>query len=280
MSVKTQAHALVDWMPPLLLTARQIAGAVMGVHGKRRSGPGDSFWQYRVARPGDSARQIDWRQSARTQNLHVRETEWAAAQTIHLWCDRSASLEWRSLESLPTKSERAMVLALAVALLLLRSGERVCPFGSAPAIGERHLDRVAVDLCKDVAPDPSPILAAGHAVVLVSDFLSPIEHWSSVIKAMSRKGISGHLVHVLDPAEITFPYAGRIDFQGMDPGPPIRIGRAEDVADSYRERMHDHCQSLNRVAQSMGWTYLTHHTDHTAQTALLSLHARLSERMR
>jgi uncharacterized protein (DUF58 family) len=277
---RTQAHALVDWMPPLLLTARQIAGAVMGVHGKRRSGPGDSFWQYRVARPGDSVRQIDWRQSARTQHLHVRETEWAAAQTIHLWCDRSVSLEWRSLDSLPPKSERAMVLALAIALLLLRSGERICPFGSAPTIGEGQLDRIALDLCKDVPPDPGPILAAGHAVVLISDFLSPIEHWSSVIKAMSRKGITGHLVHVMDPAEVMFPYEGRIDFQGLEQDHPIRIGRAEDVADSYRERMHDHCQSLTRVAQSMGWTHLIHRTDHTAQTALLSLHACLSERMR
>jgi len=275
-----EVHALADTLPPLLMAAKRIAGSVIGVHGRRRAGPGDSFWQYRAARAGDCVRQIDWRQSARSQHLQVRETEWTTAQTVHLWCDDSPTLDWRSMPRLPSKSERAKVLALAISLLLLRGGERVCPFGADPIGGERQLDRLALALAAGAKPTPSPVVTAGHGVVLISDFLAPADQWRTTLKALFRQGVVGHLLQVLDPAEETFPYAGHIDFHGIDRRISVAVGRAQDVGQAYRERMRDHCQDLTRLAQSLGWTHLIHRTDHPPQTALLALYARLSERPR
>ena len=273
------AHALADTLPPLLMAARQVAGAVMGAHGRRRSGPGDSFWQFRAARPGDAARVIDWRQSARSDHLQVRETEWAAAQTIHLWCDPSPTLDWHSMSQIPKKSERAMVISLSLAILLLRGGERVCPLGkSALVSGEHNLERVALGLAESGSATPSHLLAPNHCVVLASDFLQPIDHWSAVLKALSKRGVRGHLVHVMDPAEETFPYSGRVIFTGMDALPPVSINRAQDLMGRYTARMMSHCEDLTRLAGSLGWTHLIHRTDHPAQTALLALYTRLSEK--
>ncbi len=278
--MKQQALVLADALPPLLMAARQIAGSVMGAHGRRQAGPGDSFWQYRVARPGDSLRQIDWRQSARSQSLQVRETEWAAAQTVHVWCDSGDGMDWRSQATLPTKSQRALVLTLAASLLALRGGERVCPFGSAPISGEHQVERVALSVGLRADPVPGPTLAPGHSVLLVSDFLAPLDHWESVLKALSRRGAAGHLLQVLDPAEETFPFSGRIVFRHQGQSDSVELGRAQDVAASYRERIADHCRDLTSLAQSQGWTCLKHRTDHSAQTALLALYTRLSERAR
>ena len=92
-----RAEQLAATLPPLLVAADRIAATVaQGVHGRRRVGQGETFWQFRRYEPGDPASKIDWRQSAKTQPLFVREMEWAAAQSVWLWRDGSGSMRWRS----------------------------------------------------------------------------------------------------------------------------------------------------------------------------------------
>ena len=276
------ACALADTLPPLLVAARRVAASIMGVHGRRRAGPGESFWQYRPARPGDEARQIDWRQSARSEHLQIRETEWTAAQTVHVWCDRSPTLNWQSSPKFETKSHRAMLLSLSLSAVLLRAGERVGPVAPSGALisGEQNLERVALALADCAELAPGAMMSAGHCAVLISDFLQPIEYWAAALKSLAARGVQGHLLQVIDPAEETFPYQGRIMFQGLEPGPGFQSNRAQDLRVSYGARMQEHCRSLTRLAQSLGWTHLIHRTDHPAQTALLALYTRLSETVR
>lgn len=282
------AYALADTLPPLLVAAKRVAASVMGAHGRRRAGPGETFWQYRAARPGDEARQIDWRQSARSDHLQIRETEWAAAQTVHIWCDHSPGMNWRSASTLETKSDRAMVLALGLSAVLLRAGERVSPIVGAKGVGakggavsgEHNLERVALALGECGEPLSGAMMSAGHCAVLVSDFLHPIDYWAAVLKSLAARGVHGHLLHVMDPAEESFPYQGRVMFLGMGQEPGFQSNRSQDLRAAYRARMQDHCQSLTRLAQSVGWTHLIHRTDHPAQTPLLALYTRLSETVR
>src|SRR5919112_1752687 len=120
------ARTLAARLPDLLVAARRIAANVMlGVHGRRHPGPGETFWQFRSYVSGEPARQIDWRRSARDHHLYVREREWEAAQTVWLWADLSASMDFRSKLSNTPKVERAVVLMLALAEMLGRGGERV-----------------------------------------------------------------------------------------------------------------------------------------------------------
>ena len=87
------AETLAGGLPPLLAAAEQLAATVLlGPHGRRRSGMGEEFWQYRPAMASDEARLIDWRRSARDDRLYVREREWEAAHNVWLWIDRSASM--------------------------------------------------------------------------------------------------------------------------------------------------------------------------------------------
>ena len=84
-------------MPRLILEARRVAATVIhGLHGRRRAGTGENFWQFRRFMSGEPARSIDWRRSARDDHLYVREREWEAAHTVWLWADRSPSMDFAS----------------------------------------------------------------------------------------------------------------------------------------------------------------------------------------
>src|SRR6185437_16438381 len=129
--LRHRAEAAAAALPPLLVAAERVAATVaQGVHGRRRVGLGETFWQFRQYQPGDPASRIDWRESAKTQRLFIREMEWEAAQSVFLWRDTSASMDYASDATLPTKRARADLLILALAALLLRGGERVTLLGS------------------------------------------------------------------------------------------------------------------------------------------------------
>src|ERR1700687_6100577 len=96
-SVQHRGEALAATLPPLLVAAERIATTVaQGVHGRRRVGQGETFWRFRQYQPGDAAGRIDWRESAKSQRIYVRETEWEAAQSVWLWRDGSASMDYSS----------------------------------------------------------------------------------------------------------------------------------------------------------------------------------------
>ena len=118
-------------LPDLLVAAKRIAANVMlGMHGRRHPGPGETFWQFRPYMPGESTRLIDWRRSARDDHIYIREREWEASQTVWLWVDLSQSMDFRSHLAETTKLDRAVILMLALADLLGRGGERVGHTGS------------------------------------------------------------------------------------------------------------------------------------------------------
>ena len=80
---KAESAAIAGRLPPLLIAAERIAATVtQGVHGRRRVGSGDVFWQHRPYYPGDELKRLDWRQSAKSDKIYLREMEWSAAQRV------------------------------------------------------------------------------------------------------------------------------------------------------------------------------------------------------
>ena len=275
-----RAEDLALRLPPLLVAAERVAATVaQGVHGRRRVGQGETFWQFRRYLPGDSVTAIDWRQSAKTRHVFVRETEWEAAQSVWLWRDGSASMDWRSDRSLPTKRERADLLTLAAAVMLVRGGERTALLGSgiSPSAARSILPRLALHLGDRAGrvdgPDlpPAEPLPRHAQVVLVGDLLAPLEEIRRTVSALAGRGLRGHLVQVLDPAEETLPFAGRVEFTGLEGEDKLLIPRVEGIRDAYLERLSAQKQGLADLARAAGWSYGLHRTDRPPQTALLAL---------
>jgi len=272
------ALSLADRMPRVILEARRVAAAIShGIHGRRRAGSGETFWQFRPFVAGEAAQRVDWRRSGRDDRLYVREREWETAQSVWMWIDRSASMGYASDLAQVPKIERALVLGLALADTFVDGGERVGLLGLTPARASRQItERIAEALVADVAgldEDLPPRAAIGRfdEAVLISDFLSPLSEISAVVEGVSARGARGHLVMIIDPVEETFPFAGQAMLHDLEDGVQLRVGDAGSWGNAYRERITLHRAAIADMTRRRGWTLTIHHTDRPASEAALRL---------
>jgi len=275
-----EAHGLAARMPALLIESQRVAHTVThGTHGRRRAGPGETFWQFRHFDQNDSLSGIDWRRSASSDHLFVREREWEAAHTVWLWVDLSASMRFRSSLSKTAKESRAVVLALALAELLARGGERVGVLGGRLFTGRNAGRRVAEVLMSetgDASLPPPARLSRFSECLLFSDFLEPVADTAERLEAIAAQGVRGHLIEILDPAEETLPYTGRTEFASSEGRDRVIAGRAETLRERYQERLKRHRKDLSDMARRLGWSFLLHHTDRPAEEVVLAIHTRLA----
>lgn len=283
--LELSAHGLAERLPALLVEASRVAQTVAhGIHGRRRSGPGETFWQFRHYERGDAVPTIDWRRSASSDHLYVREHEWEAAHTLWFWPDLSPSMAFRSHLAVDTKRDRALVLAFALGELALAGGERIGLIGgSAPSAGRKTVQKIALSIAqqekdgKDFSSlPPRATLRRFSECLMFGDFLEPPEEISAVCEHIAGQGVRGHLIQILDPAEETLPYQGRVEFAGIESADRMLTGRAEDLRRRYAERLQQHKEAIAEIARRLEWSYLVHHTDRPAGEALLTLHTHLS----
>jgi uncharacterized protein (DUF58 family) len=282
--IQQRAEQIASALPPLMVEAEHVATTVaQGVHGRRRVGQGETFWQFRRYEMGDSPQSIDWRQSAKSDRVFVRELEWEAAQSVWLWRDTSPSMSWTSSVDLPEKRRRADILALALTVLLIRGGEFVTFLGSdlRPSNSKTTLER----LCKVIdrgdsdgaGLPPALPLPRFAQVVFISDFLSPLSEVEAVARSYAAGGVKGHLLQIVDPAEELLPYDGRTRFDGLEGEDSWILSRVETVREPYRKRFKAQCEGLESIARRLDWGHSVHRTDRSPNTALLALYLAMTQ---
>ena len=273
-----ESRSLAATLPRLVLEARRIAANVIhGLHGRRRAGAGESFWQYRRFASGEPAQRVDWRRSARDDHLYVREQEWEAAHTVWLWPDRSPSMAFASRAARDSKLERALIVTFALAELLVEGGERVGIPGLMRATASRTvIDKMAQAMLHDDAArlslPPAFVPSALSEIVVLSDFWSPISEIRNMLAGLSSSGAHGTLIQVVDPAEESLPYSGRIEFVEPEGGGTITAGRAEKWAGDYVARVALHRDQIRAETNKLDWLFSTHTTNRSAAELLLFLH--------
>ena len=281
LTLADRADAAARVLPPLLVEAERIAASViLGDHGRKRAGPGESFWQYRPYSFGDSTQRIDWHKSARSDRVYIRENEWEAANTLWLWASSHAGMDFRSSMAGTAKRDRAQVIALAAGVLATHAHERVgaigAPFGADHA--RSHMVRVAhwfLERQGEALPSFTRAPRFSGAL-LVSDFFEKPADIAAAIAPMAEAGINGHLVQVVDPAEETLPYAGRVEFQEVAGPLKFLSSRTETLRGPYGERLERHRAELRDLCRRIGWSFTIHRTDQSASALLMNLHALIS----
>jgi len=281
------AHDISRRLPGLIVAAKEVASSVLhGVHGRRRAGIGETFWQFRPFVAGEPAANVDWRRSARDDRLYVREREWEAAHTVWVWIDRSASMGFVSKLALQSKLDRALVIGFAAADVLMRGGERVGLLGSTRPLAARNIiERFAETMIAEERSStfeaselpPNAPLQARTQLLWISDFLSDPADIDDKIRRLSAMGARGHLAMIGDPIEETFPFTGHTEFIDIDSPARLRLGRAEMFCDKYILRLEAHREAIRAAAARRGWTLLLHRTDRPASEALLALRMRLDQ---
>ncbi len=282
LTLRERSEAEASRLPPLLARAEHLAGTVLlGDHGRRRSGLGDDFWQYRPAQIGDSRRMIDHRRSARGDQQFVREREWQIAQSVMLWVDQGASMRFASDKSLHTKADRARLLGLSTAILLVRGGERVGLTGTTlpPRRGNAQIVRLAQAWSEDAEADYAPpehrAMIPHARAVFISDFLGPLDEVELALTKAADRGMRGVLLQVLDPTEERFPYRGRTIFESVGGTARHETLKAGELRDRYLERLASRKDALTQLCRATGWQLGLHHTGDSAQAALLWLYRAL-----
>lgn len=278
-----RARARASLIPSLLVEAQRVANTVYsGWHGRRKRGVGENFWQFRHYAPGENLSRIDWRRSARDEtNIYVQDKEWQATHTVWLWVDESPSMLFKSDTATVAKQSRALVLAFAMAELLAKSGERVGWLGlTQPILSRNAAEKLAEAL---ILGEPqtqfpsSPDLGQHSDLILFSDFLNPIEENTANLEALYKYGTRGHVVQVVDPAEETFPYSGRIEFSDPETGEKFTAGNAETLKTQYQLEIKNRTEAMRQTTNKLGWSFTRHHTDKLASEALVHLHMQLGE---
>jgi uncharacterized protein (DUF58 family) len=256
-----------------------------GVHGRRRAGSGETFWQFRPFLSGEPSSRVDWRRSAREERAFVREREWEAAHTVWIWFDRSASMQFASSLAPASKIDRAALLALAFADLCVRGGERAGLLGltrplAMQGVVERFAEAIATDerlQGPSQAPLPPALPAAPRSMVLmIGDFLSEPEEVARALRGVSAEGAIGELVMIVDPIEETYPFSGNTEF--LHPAGSLRViaPRAQNLRDAYLERLAAHREAIRAICAHSGWGMSIHRTDGSPAEMLLALRMRLS----
>ncbi len=271
------ALALARAMPRLSAEARRIAASVVaGVHGRRRAGQGDSFWQFRPFTSGESVQRIDWRRSARDDRVYIRDREWEAAETLWLHVDRSSSMAFQSTLAPVSKLDRGIVLGLALADMLVRGGERVGLLGhAAPSASRRIVEKLAEGLilsaAKSAEPAPARAIGLREEVVLIGDFIGDPAVIAANWGGIAGRGARGHVVMISDPIEEVFPYSGETEFLDPESGERMRVGDAASFKERYSARLAAHREALRAAASKLGWSFTLHRTDRPASDVLLGM---------
>ncbi len=286
-SPDAEAANMATKLPRLIAKAHEIAGSVAhGVHGRRRAGVGEDFWQYRPFATGESAHKVDWRRSARGDQLFVREREWQGAQNYFVWMDGSPSMAFKSSLGGDYKIDRAAVIGLAVAEVLVQGGERVGALGLTPAFSARNIvERLAEALAGQSPTDraldipPEAALPSRARLLLISDFLCDIAALSARLQEFTNAGGRGAMLMVLDPAEESFPFMGETLFLDTDGGASFHAGDAASLRSAFARRLDQHEGALREAAKRAGFLFLRHHTDRPAAEAALAMLMGLGEGM-
>lgn len=277
LSVRQSAEEAASDLHALMAQAEKAVTSVLhGEHAQRKAGAGEKFWQFREYTPTDRPQDIDWKQSAKTDEIYIRQKEWQTPQTSIFWCNQSASMDFS------TKAHDAKVLILALSILMTRAGEQVGFFG-VPRTGrsEAALQRIGNALVETQNHLPLPDFKTfacpkNTKLVQAGDFLSPLEEIQTAFKNLSAQSDSGLVIQILDPQEIELPFSGRVLFE--DPANKTRqlVNHVTSIRDAYQQRIRDHIKAVETLCRECRWTYILHRTDTPIKDTLAAIWAETS----
>jgi uncharacterized protein (DUF58 family) len=278
--------AVIARLGTLDLKAKTIVeGFLSGLHRSPFKGFSVEFAEYRQYFPGDDLTTLDWKVYAKTDRHFVKKYEEETNLDCHILLDVSASMGYKSQEI--TKLEYGSYLAAALAYLMNRQRdavgliafddriEHMLPTRARPG----HLTSVLVTLERltlgtrtDVAKPLRDLAEAIHKrglVVLISDLLDEPERVIDGLKHFRFRGTEVIVFHVLDPAEIAFPFTAAARFRDMETDDEV-LAIPEVVRDQYVQAVTDLIERYKRELRVAGIDYVLLETSVPLEHGLMS----------
>lgn len=279
-TLRREADRVSSTLPALLVQAEKVANGIMhGEHNLRKAGSGEKFWQFREYEQHDRPQDIDWRQSAKSSQIYIRQKEWQIAQRTYFWCSSGKGMGYCSdPKTLHTKSEAARIITLALAMLMARNNEQVGIFGNRrTGRSDAKIQKIAQELLagskldENLPPSGQFSLPQNSSLVLVGDFLSPIYDIEDNFSLLSAETTSALVVQILDPQEMELNFEGRVIFRSPDGKNSETINNVASVRDQYQERVKNHIKSIYELCSQRDWNYILHRTDHDISDTVMDI---------
>ncbi len=266
-----------------LLAQKVVDGFLQGLHRSPRLGSSLDFAEHREYLPGDDIRRIDWRLYARTDRLYVKQFEAETNADVAFLLDVSASMRYGSGEA--SKLDYARLLAASLAYLSAGQKDRVGLYAFDEDVVERvrpsgaHLEKVLLALARAKAERAGgwrlPLARVAKTflrrgiLVAVSDFYDDPKMIAEGLGAFTARGCDVIAFHLLDPAEIRFPFEQAMRFRELESGEVLEAS-PEKLRRAYLDRARAHIRELGRRFASHGVDYRLMDTGEPLDAALSS----------
>lgn len=254
------------------LRARHVVeGFISGMHQSPFFGHSVEFVQHREYTPGDDIRHLDWKVWSRTDRYVVKQFEEETNLRCTLVVDVSESMQYGS--GAMTKYEYGCSIAACLAYLLLRQQDAVgcITFDSAPRqvipprSQQTHLDAIvkAMDISRprektDLEAILRRVTDSIHQrgmIVLISDLLTDRGPLFKGLDMLAHRRHDLLVFHVLDEAELAFPFEGTTKFEGMETLPEL-VCDPRALREGYLEALNEYLTEVRRGCASRGIDYL------------------------
>ena len=291
-SVTTRRHFVEEYKPSqisltgdlslylsnLIGRAKSVASNIFeGLHKRPKAGMGDMFWQYRLYSSGDDPNRIDWKRSGRADQIYIRELQLQSPRNYYLWIDCASPMAFSSSLAEQDKLTRAIMLALILAEILVRGGDRVALIGVMKPIHNRQImDQFCYHIYKQIIekksnpPTTINLISKSH-VILFSDFLSDITDLKLTLLNCSKQNCGGQVIMISDPCEHEFPFNEESLFVATTEDSDYYAGNPQSLKNEYLDEYSKYRQKIKYAAQSASFSFLYHSTDQSISRAVTEI---------
>ena len=249
---------------------------IEGLHPSRFSGKGEDFWQFKEYRQGDNVSLIDWRKSAASSRVLVKQRENETAKTVYFYFDKTKSMLFKSKKKLQSKFEVAILLTLTLSRIFLKNRENVFHFKT-----KKNIVRCSNDLSsftksflleENHIEYPNKSLLANNSICfIISDFFYDIKIVSNFLSSLRKNNISGFLVQVLDPLEINFNIGENLLLNDLETNAKLRVGESKKYKTFYDKKFNDLQNNLQELCENSNWSYLLYDTKKNIKLTLIDI---------
>jgi uncharacterized protein (DUF58 family) len=273
-----------------------VEGYVAGMHPSPYHGFSVEFAEHREYVPGDDIRHVDWKVWSKTDKYYLKQYEEETNLLLYLLLDTSESMAYASGKNV-SKLQYAQMVAAALGYMVLQQQDSVglATFDEGvrrylkPAGQPSHLKELIHLLDATPARAKSDLGIVFHdlaerfkkrgVVVILSDLFDDVPKMIAGLKHFRHRRHEVIVFHVLDPAELDFPFRDTTLFKGLE-GLPDVLTEPHALRRAYQAEIGDYLDALKKGCRMIDIDYVPLRTDWDLDAALSSYLAARANRSR
>jgi len=268
---------VADLLPSLLSDSSLLLKNILsGLHSTRFAGKGENFWQFKEYVRGESISSIDWRKSASSKKLLMKQNEKELSKTIYLFFDKSFSMNYKSNLAKHNKLFISALLTLTLCKLFSNSKEKVFIFNSEnkPINCSNNIHNFDKSFLFNNKKHSFPnlnLFKDKSLCFFFSDFFYDNSELKSLIIKFKNRGILGYLIQILDPIEVDFNLNSNIMLKDLETNETMVFDNDIDFSNAYKKKLANLEISLKKISLNSGWKYYRFCTNQDIRKFLINL---------